>query len=525
MKLLDRLGLSRASAQQDAKAGQLDQTTFGTGTIGSDSHPGTPGSDTATGGAPAVAGEWHPKPPAVPRANRAAVFILLVLVALVVWAVAFSAAGGARRVREPKNPALSGKAPTKDQIAAEIAALEEERRRQERLDHLRAQQPATFPAGSPAIAGASGARNPRQEELAREMEERMRRGYGQMGPGVQASAGGPPSPEASAMQADPLAPGWGGGGTARAAAAVKSALDPTLAGLPPDLQQLYESSMRNLSGGAAAYAAQYAGTATYPGAGAIVVPGTPGAAPQGPGDGGAHRDFYARHGGGYLTDNVAAPVLQTPLGVPQTQYLITQGTLLPATLETELNSDLPGQARALLRSNVYDSNTGTHLLLPQGSRLIGEYASRVTHGQRRLFLSWNRVLLPDGRTLGLGGMPGADVMGASGLSDKVDRHFLRIFGTALLLSVVSAGYEISQGDTPRYGGLGGADLTPAEITRQAVASEFNRVADKMLERELNVAPTLRIRSGYPFSIQVVADIVLPGAWKDSRGDALVALPQ
>jgi len=518
MRLLERLGIPRPGQKAAAPPPHLDQTTFGTGTIGGDSRAAN---DTATGTAGAVAGDWQQKPPAVPRANRAAVFVLLVLVVLIVWVVAFSAAGGARRTREPRAPAASGKAPTKDQIASEIHALEEERRRQERIDQLRSQQPTGFAPGTTAAPG----RPLRQEEIARQIEERMKQSYGQTGPGYQQPTGSAPSPEASAMSADPMAPGWGGSAPRGAAAAVKAATDPLLAGLPPDLQALYESSMRNLSGGAGAYAAQLSGSAAFPGAGAVVVPGsgTPGASLAGTGAG--SDGYYARHGSGYLTNNTSAPVLESPLGVPQTQYLITQGTLLPAILETELNSDLPGQARALLRSNVYDSNTGTHLLLPQGSRLIGEYASRVTHGQRRLFLSWTRLLLPDGRTLQLGGMPGADNMGASGLSDKVDRHFLRIFGTALLLSVVSAGYEISQGDTPRYGGFGSADLTPAEITRQAVASEFNRVADKMLERELNVAPTLRIRSGYPFTIQVVADIVLPAPWKDTRGQALVALPQ
>jgi len=519
MGLLDKLVRGGSEGSRRKSAPHLDQTTFGTGTLGGEPAVAGAGSDTATGtGAPA-AGEWAAKPPAVPRPNRTAAFVLLVIVVLIVWAIAFSTVGGGRRARDPKAPTVSGKAPTKDQIASEIAALEEERRRQERLEQLRAQPPAPGPRGSePTGMAAMRAPGASQEQLARELEERMKRGYGQMGPGVQALSGAVASPEVSAMKADPLAPGWGAVG-GRPAAVNTAPTDPALAGLPPELQQLYQSTMRNLNGGAGAYAAQLSTTAAYPDAATIVVPGGGNSAPSG-----ASGGFYARHGAGYLTDSTSTPVLDSALAVAQTPYLIAQGTLLPAILETELNSELPGQARALLRSNVYDTHTGTHLLLPQGSRLIGEYASKVTHGQRRLFLSWNRVLLPDGRTLQLGGMPGADLLGASGFSDRVDRHFLRIFGTALLLSVVSAGYEIAQGESGDYR-YGYGDLSPADITRQAVASEFNRVANRMLDREMDVAPTLKIRSGYQFTIQVVADIVMPGAWKDSRGSALVALPQ
>ena len=96
-----------------------------------------------------------------------------------------------------------------------------------------------------------------------------------------------------------------------------------------------------------------------------------------------------------------------------------------------INSDLPGQTTALVRRNVYDSRTGRYLLVPQGSRLVGEYDSRVAFGQSRVFVAWNRLIFPDGRSLDLAGMQGADVAAAAGLRDRVNNHFVRTFGSAL----------------------------------------------------------------------------------------------
>ena len=129
----------------------------------------------------------------------------------------------------------------------------------------------------------------------------------------------------------------------------------------------------------------------------------------------------------------------------QSRYEIKAGWLVPAVLEQQLNSDLPGFIRALVRENVYDSATGRYILIPSGSTLIGVYNSHVGYGQNALQAVWRRVVFPDGSSLALGGFEGDDSAGTAGFRDQVNNHWGRILSGALLTSLFAAGIEVSQG--------------------------------------------------------------------------------
>ncbi|MEO8502471.1 MAG: TrbI/VirB10 family protein [Acidobacteriota bacterium] len=192
----------------------------------------------------------------------------------------------------------------------------------------------------------------------------------------------------------------------------------------------------------------------------------------------------------------------TPQQAPG-RFTLHTGTLIPAILLTGVNSDLPGQATATVRRDVYDSTTGHHLLIPQGSRLIGEYDNRIAYGQKRVLLAWNRLLFPDGTSIDLRGMPGADLAAAAGLSDRVNTHFASVFGHALLLSAISAALQLSQ---PQQSADGRAP-SATQIAAAAVGQELANVTSSLLQRQLSVQPTLEIRPGYLFNVEVTADML------------------
>ena len=198
------------------------------------------------------------------------------------------------------------------------------------------------------------------------------------------------------------------------------------------------------------------------------------------------------------------------LAEPLSPYEIQAGTLIPAILTAGIHSDLPGQTTALVRRGVYDSLTGQHLLIPQGARLIGSYDHRIAWGQKRVLMAWKRLILPDGRSLELSDMPGADLAAMAGVRDRVHNHFVRTFGSALLLSAVSAGSQLSQ---PQESSDGGAP-SARQIAAAALGQELGRTAGEITRRNIDIEPTLEIRPGYLFNVEVTADLVLPGTYPD-----------
>lgn len=204
-----------------------------------------------------------------------------------------------------------------------------------------------------------------------------------------------------------------------------------------------------------------------------------------------------------------APDLQTYLSHTRTPPLsameIKAGTIIPGVMIGGVNSDLPGQIIGQVRENVYDTATGQYLLIPAGARLIGTYDSTVTMGQSRVLIAWRRIIYPDGSSVSLDLMPGADQSGYAGFSDKVNNHYWRIFGNAFMLSLFSAGIQLSQNNNNNQSnGYDSQQILAAEIGRQ-----LGQLGMEMARRNLDIQPTLEIRPGYRFVVMVTKDMVLP----------------
>jgi len=190
-------------------------------------------------------------------------------------------------------------------------------------------------------------------------------------------------------------------------------------------------------------------------------------------------------------------------------YELKRGSVIPATLVTGINSDLPGRITAQVRQNVYDSASGHHLLIPRGTKVFGRYDSEVSFGQERVLVIWTDLIFPNGSTLQIGGMAGIDTQGFGGFRDQVDNHFLRIFGSAILVAAIGTGLDVlsPQADRPAVQAqLGSRNLQNA--AGQNFAETFDQVAGKTLDRNLEVQPTLEIRPGYRFNILVDQDLNL-----------------
>lgn len=194
----------------------------------------------------------------------------------------------------------------------------------------------------------------------------------------------------------------------------------------------------------------------------------------------------------------AAPPHRSPL-------VLLQGTLVPATLAQTVVSEAPGLATALVRADVWDSLTGRYLLIPQGSRLLGEYSADVVYGDSRLLVVWNRLILPDGSSYQLHQMPGTDLAGATGLDGRVNNHWGRLLGSSLALSVLSAGAQLSQprderGDPNRtYPSIG-------QVGAAALGQQLHQTGSAVINRELQVRPTITVPLGTSFNVQLRADV-------------------
>lgn len=195
-------------------------------------------------------------------------------------------------------------------------------------------------------------------------------------------------------------------------------------------------------------------------------------------------------------------------------YEIKAGWDIPATLEQAVNTDLPGEVRGLVRENVYDTATGHYLLIPQGSRVIGTYNHRIAYGQTGVQVIWTRLIYPDGSSISLGGMVGEDARGQSGFRDRVDNHYKRLIGFALLTSAFSAGIELSQNQN-QYNTTG--IPTNSEVVTQALGQQLGELGITITEKNLNIQPTIKISVGYRFNVRVDRDIAFPGPYVPYRG--------
>jgi type IV secretion system protein VirB10 len=188
--------------------------------------------------------------------------------------------------------------------------------------------------------------------------------------------------------------------------------------------------------------------------------------------------------------------VQTPLS----PFTIFAGAVLPGVMITGINSDLPGQIEGQVSQNVYDTVTGKHLLIPQGTKVLGTYDSRITYGQSRVLVVWTRIIRPDGSNIDLEGMPGVDMSGYAGETGKVDRHLLRLLSAVLLGSVIQAGTAAGTSYTnPSF----------ADLARQGAGQGVNEATQQIVRKELNIQPTITIAPGTRFNVFTTKDIILP----------------
>lgn len=330
-------------------------------------------------------------------------------------------------------------------------------------------KPALDPATAPNDTGTAGS-SP--------LDERLPASYGDLEP--------------PATSAPPVNAG------ATAATGPSTATPP-----PPDparQQQLQDLAQARRSspffGGAAPQAAPAAstlGTASPP-AGMSATAGPP--QPASPV--GAKEAFIARASAS--TASYVAALPQPALS----SYEVKAGAVIAAALLTGLNSDLPGMVVAQVTEPVFDHRTGRIVLIPQGARLIGKYDSQVGYGQNRVLLVWTRLIYPSGRSIELGGMTGADATGAAGLSDRVDTHVAKLARAIGLSTLITIGGTAAQNSLSR-----GSDNLVLQDGASGLASQASQTGQKLVERDLQLGPTLKIRPGFPVRVMVDKDLVLP----------------
>ncbi len=263
-------------------------------------------------------------------------------------------------------------------------------------------------------------------------------------------------------------------------------------------QQVAQAGGGNTGGGGSGvggggYIPAYGGLGGLFGGGVSVPPANPKANDQT-----GKTEFLAQQGSTGSDDYLNAGIQH-----PKSPYEVIAGTVIPATMIGGINSDLPGEIIGQVRENVYDTATGKYLLIPQGSRLVGVYSSAVTYGQTRVLVAWNRLIYPNGDSIDLGQMPGSDVGGYAGFNDEVNNHYLRVFGSAILASLFSAGAQLSQPQNNSSGTVSSTQILAASLGQQA-----NTVGTMLISRGLDIQPTLKIRNGYLFNIMVTKDMVL-----------------
>ena len=195
---------------------------------------------------------------------------------------------------------------------------------------------------------------------------------------------------------------------------------------------------------------------------------------------------------------------------PRSLFELKAGTLLPCVLISGINSDLPGNMIAQISENVWDTATGRYLLIPRGSRLIGTYDNQVAYGQSRVLVMWSRLIFPDGSSLVLDNLKGADQSGYSGFKGAVNRHWGAIISSALFVSLLGAGVELA---APTDNGDRDRD-DPRSILAENAASAVAEAMSQIIQREANRQPTIKIKPGYRFMIFVQHDIIFPRVWKN-----------
>ena len=242
--------------------------------------------------------------------------------------------------------------------------------------------------------------------------------------------------------------------------------------------------------------------------------------PMGSGYGGAQQQSgnpqqadvaYLKENQAHATDK--ADYLNQRVQNPLSRYELQAGSVIPATMITGIDSQLPGEITAQVRQDVYSSINGAEVI-PAGSRLVGAYNNSVAYGQDRVQVVWERLLFPNGQSINLDGMAGASRNGYAGFKDIDDTHFWSIFGHALLYSVLGAvGNIAGQG----FGGSSLQNPTLGQTAASGVGQQLAQTGQDMAQQGMQQQPTLKIRPGYKFNVMVRKDVVFPGAYNPNAG--------
>ena len=204
--------------------------------------------------------------------------------------------------------------------------------------------------------------------------------------------------------------------------------------------------------------------------------------------------------GTYLRTGPTGPVAMT--------HELAAGSVIPGFTVTALNSDLPGKVVGRVSTDVFDSATGRHVLIPQGSVAVGEYSSLVSNGQNRLLIAWEMLTFPDGRSIDLQRQPGTDASGASGLSDRVDYHWDKLALAGGISTAVAIGGELAEGDNSGFGQTEDVGEQLRELLAGGASDTTSRIAGKIIDRQLDVQPTITVRPGWRFNILITRNLVI-----------------
>lgn len=187
------------------------------------------------------------------------------------------------------------------------------------------------------------------------------------------------------------------------------------------------------------------------------------------------------------------------LQTPASPYEVMAGTVISASLLTGLDSDLPGLVTAQVTDAVRDSISGQTLLIPQGSKLIGSYDSVVAFGQSRALVAWQRIVMPDGSSIQIDNLPATDAAGYAGLEDEVDYHTWTLLKGIAMSTLLGVGTQVTFGS-------GQSNLVQA--IQQSTQQSANQAGQRIVEKDLNIQPTLKIRPGWPLRVIVHKDLIL-----------------
>lgn len=192
-----------------------------------------------------------------------------------------------------------------------------------------------------------------------------------------------------------------------------------------------------------------------------------------------------------------------------TPFLLRQGTIIPSILLSSVNSDLPGQILAQVTDDVLDSPLGNHILIPRGSKLVGQYGFSPDFGQERLMMGFNRIIFPDGKAKDIGAMPGTGTDGFAGADAHVNNHLFRLFTSSVLLAGVGTTTILTSQNSYNSDG----DIKANSAFAQSLSESLGQTATKIIERNLNVSPTLEVKAGYSFNVTLIKDLRFKGPYK------------